>query len=206
MDNGGRRLRRSPPVRPATPSELPAVAALLTRAFAEEPFWRWVTRGDQERLQRFATLALHGLAVPHGSVLVAPALTCAALVVEPGVLPQPLPAALPQVAALARCTGARRLPAVLRGMLRLEHLHPPERHLTLLVLGVDPPHHGLGLGGAALHAVAARADARELPLYLETSTPRARALYRRHGYVDREEARMPSGGPPVWTLLRPVGG
>lgn len=193
-------------MRPATATEHPDVTALVARAFADEPFWRWVTHGQAARREHFAALTVHGLAVPHGVVLVAPALTCAALVLEPGVLPQPVRGALPQLPGLARSTGLRHLPLVLRQLLRIEHLHPAEPHLTLLVLGVDPEHHGLGLGGAALRAVAARADARGLPVHLETSTPRARALYRRHGYADRDELVLAGGGPPVWTMLRTPGG
>lgn len=191
-------------MRSATPREHEDVAALLARAFADEPFWRWTTGGSQERRLAFAHLTV-ALAAGHGTVLVAPAMTCTALVLEPGVLPQPPHRALPQLPGLARATGARHLPQVLRGLLRVEHLHPPGPHLTLLALGVDPEHRGLGLGGAALHAVAARADARGLPVHLETSTERARALYLRHGFAVTAELELASGGPPVWAMLRPPG-
>lgn len=193
-------------MRPALPIEHDDIVALLARAFAEEPFWRWITRGEAERRAHFAELAVHHVAVPHGMVLVAPALTCAALVVEPGVLPHSPLRALPQLGGVARSTGPRRLPVAVRALWRVERRHPDTPHLTLLALGVDPEHQSLGLGSAALGAVASRADARGLPLYLETSTPRARGLYHRHGYVDRDELALPGDGPPLWTMLRPVGG
>ncbi len=134
---------------PPAAHELPDVAALVARAFAEEPFWRWTTGGRAERRACFADLAV-ALAASEGWLLVAPALTCAALVIEPGVLPHPPRRAVPQLPGLLRSTGPRRLPVALRELHRIERLHPADPHLTLLVLGVDPEHHGLGLGSAAL--------------------------------------------------------
>jgi ribosomal protein S18 acetylase RimI-like enzyme len=98
---------------------------------------------------------------------------------------------------LARSTGVRRLPAVLRGLIRLERAHPGEPHGTLLTLGVEPARQSTGRGSAMLRALAARSAA---PLYLETSSPRNVALYERHGYAVLRELSLPSG-PPVWTML-----
>ena len=185
-------------VRPAHAGELDAVEALLVRAFAREPFMAWVAGGDPGRLRAFVGLAVRRITLPAGEVLVDDALTTAALVLPPGGLDvAPLDQAR-QLPGLVRASGLRRLPTVLRGLVRLEAAHPRDwPHRTLLTLGVDPAHHGQGRGSAMLRALATRAPE---PVYLETSTPRGVRLYARHGYSLRSELRLP-GGPPVWTML-----
>ncbi len=104
---------------------------------------------------------------------------------------------LRQLPDLVRTTGLRRLPTVLRGLIRLEGAHPEIAHRTLLTLGVDPAQQGRGRAGAMLRALAARGAE---PLYLETSSPGNVRLYERHGYVVRDELRL-AGGLPAWTML-----
>jgi hypothetical protein len=45
-------------------------------------------------------------------------------------------------------------------------------------------------------------DAAALPSYLESSTPRSRALYERHGFAVTGEMNLPREGPPVWLMWR----
>jgi hypothetical protein len=45
-------------------------------------------------------------------------------------------------------------------------------------------------------------DAESLPAYLESSTPRSRALYQRNGFDVTGEMDLPRGGPPVWLMWR----
>jgi hypothetical protein len=42
------------------------------------------------------------------------------------------------------------------------------------------------------------------PAYLEASSPRARDLYLRHGYLPRPGTpfHLPDGGPPMWPMWR----
>jgi ribosomal protein S18 acetylase RimI-like enzyme len=184
-------------IRPARGDELDAVVALIARAFAAEPFMNWVAGGDPERLRRFARLAVHRIATPAGEVLVDADVLTAALVLPPGGLEVGPLEQLCRLPVLARSTGVRRLPAVLRGLIRLERAHPAEPHGTLLTLGVEPARQGQGLGSAMLRALAERSAA---PLYLETTSERNVALYERHGYAVVGELTLP-GGPPVWTML-----
>lgn len=184
-------------IRPAKPHELDAVEALIVRAFADEPFMTWVAGGDRERLVHFVRLAVRRLALPTGEVLVDPELTTAALVLPAGALDVGPLDQLRQLPDLVRASRLRRLPTILRGLVRLEGAHPEEPHDTLLTLGVDPAHQGRGRGGAMLRALAQRSA---LPLYLETSSLRSVRLYERHGYATLQQLRLPRG-PLVWTML-----
>ncbi len=184
-------------IRQARPDELDEIEALLARAFAGEPFMTWVAGGDPGRLRHFVALAVRRITLPAGEVLVDDARTTAALVLPPGALDLGPRDQLRQLPDLVRTTGLRRLPTVLRGLIRLEGAHPEIAHRTLLTLGVDPAQQGRGRAGAMLRALAARG--RE-PLYLETSSPGNVRLYERHGYIVRDELRLP-GGLPVWTML-----
>eukprot|EP01041_Mallomonas_annulata_P030478 gene30478-52615_t len=59
--------------------------------------------------------------------------------------------------------------------------HPEEPHWYLSMIGVDPSHHGQGLGSALLKAGLQRCDADGLPAYLESSNPKNVPLYERFG-------------------------
>ena len=187
-----------PTIRPARPDELDRVASLIARSFADEPFMAWVAGGDPARLGRFAGLAVRDVA---GEVLVEDGLRAAALVVPPGGLETGPLDQLRMLPALARSAGLRRLPSVLRGLVRLERAHPPGPHATLIALGVEPDCQARGLGSALLRAVEARAG---VPVYLETGSGATRAGCERRGYAVLGRVGLPAGGPALWTLLSPA--
>ena len=84
-----------------------------------------------------------------------------------------------------------------------EHKHPPQLHWYLLVLGVDPPQQGQGVGGVLISEELARADADKLPVYLETLKARNVPFYEKHGFAVREHFNCHGGrGPETWTMLR----
>lgn len=87
----------------------------------------------------------------------------------------------------------------------LEHLHKrdvPQQHWYLMILGVDPPRQGQGLGSAVILPVLDRADRENLPCYLETAKERNLPFYRKHGFEVVVEDDLPRGGPHFWTMLR----
>ena len=65
---------------------------------------------------------------------------------------------------------------------QMENYHPSEPHWYLPIIGVDPAHHGKGLGSALMRHALARCDADHLPAYLESSNPKNIPLYQRHGF------------------------
>lgn len=78
----------------------------------------------------------------------------------------------------------------------------PERHWYLDVLAVDPERQGSGIGGALLRAVNERADARGLSVALLTFQRRTLPLYRRHGYTVTHHGIDPTSGLPWWGFMR----
>ena len=95
-----------------------------------------------------------------------------------------------------------RLRAVMTHFGELHRRAVPSPHWYLLILGVDPPRQGQGVGGQLLAPVLARADRDRLPCYLETMNPHNLPFYRRHGFGVVEDADFPGGGFHYWTMLR----
>ena len=89
-------------------------------------------------------------------------------------------------------------------MEKIHHEKAPERHWYLMILGVDPPRQGQGVGGALIQPILARADAEGLPCYLETNKTKNVPFYQRHGFEIVFEGDIPKGGPYAWTMKRPA--
>jgi ribosomal protein S18 acetylase RimI-like enzyme len=82
--------------------------------------------------------------------------------------------------------------------IRLQHM--PHPHWYLWALAVDPARQGAGIGGTLLAATLRRADAGELPCYLETETESNVAFYTRRGFkVVHEEVFAELR---LWSMLR----
>jgi GNAT superfamily N-acetyltransferase len=79
--------------------------------------------------------------------------------------------------------------------------HPhDEPHHHLAFLAVRPGHQGGGIGTALLHHHHEMYP--DVAMYLEASSRESRALYLRHGYLDRGRFNLPDG-PPLWAMWRP---
>ncbi|MCX5385604.1 GNAT family N-acetyltransferase [Streptomyces sp. NBC_00083] len=81
--------------------------------------------------------------------------------------------------------------------------HPHGRaHAYLMMVGVLPDRQGRGLGTELITAVLERCDREGLPAYLEASSERSPALYRRLGFAPLgEPVRLPDG-PQVFPMWR----
>jgi GNAT superfamily N-acetyltransferase len=71
-----------------------------------------------------------------------------------------------------------------------------------MLLGVDPPRQGQGVGGALIAPVLAKTDAAGVPCYLETMKTRNVPFYRKHGFEVVVEDDLPGGGFHFWTMRR----
>jgi ribosomal protein S18 acetylase RimI-like enzyme len=60
--------------------------------------------------------------------------------------------------------------------------HPSEPHWYLPLIGVDPAYQGKGHGDALMAHALDRCDRDGVPAYLESTNPRNRSLYQRHGF------------------------
>ncbi|WP_338700344.1 GNAT family N-acetyltransferase [Streptomyces sp. Q6] len=82
-------------------------------------------------------------------------------------------------------------------------IHPVGRaHVYLWMIGVVPGRQGEGLGTALMAPVLERCDREGLPVYLEASNPRSRALYERLGFVCTGTALDLPDGPTLWPMWR----
>jgi ribosomal protein S18 acetylase RimI-like enzyme len=89
----------------------------------------------------------------------------------------------------------------------MEKIHKeqvPEDHWYLMILGVDPPRQGQGIGSALMQPALAKADAAHLPAYLETQKEINVRLYQKHGFEVVVETNLPGDGPHVWCMKRPA--
>lgn len=78
----------------------------------------------------------------------------------------------------------------------------PARHWYLDVIAVDPSRQGSGVGGALIRAVNERADAEAIPVLLMTMQARTLPLYQRYGYAVTHHGVDPLSGLPWWGCRR----
>jgi GNAT superfamily N-acetyltransferase len=75
-------------------------------------------------------------------------------------------------------------------------------HWYLLYIGVEPGRQGQGIGSALLRPVLEECDRTGTPAYLEASCERNRALYARHGFIERDPLPLAEGGPTMFPMWR----
>ncbi|MFI0481079.1 GNAT family N-acetyltransferase [Actinomadura sp. 9N215] len=202
----------SPPaVREAAAPDAAEIAALLGRAFDDDPVWRWLLPDDASRVRRLTglfELMLRQVHLPHGGTELAGRdgrTEAAALWDPPGQWRVPLRMQVAQAVPLLRVLGART-PTSLRTLGAIEKHHPREPHWYLAVLGTDPPAQGNGLGGALLRSRLDHCDAEGVPAYLESSKEDNVPYYERFGFAVTRELGLPGrGAPPVWLMWRAPG-
>jgi GNAT superfamily N-acetyltransferase len=186
--------------RVATASDVPAVTATLTAAFAGDPLWRWAFPdiGDLEELWRICVTS----ALRYPWLRVLGDAVAAAVWIPPGgtELTEQEGADLDP---MLRSRIGDRADAVLELIDRFEQAHPqepPHYHLTLL--GTHPAHRGKGLGMALLAETLALIDAEGMPAYLESSNPANDARYERVGFRKVGAFTTPDGARTVTTMWR----
>lgn len=206
---------------PAPPSIVPLeahehrdAAALLARAFHDDPMFEYLAPDDGGRrvwVNAFFAATVRAL-LPERCLVRVGGLSGGGIigVTPPGRYPPPTGRELRGVVSL--------LPALLRsgpgfvrrvravGLLReMSSRHPAEPHWYLHPLGVDSEGQGRGLGGALMrHALAVVADSPH-PLFLETSNPVNLTFYERFGFSIQDTYPTPRGRPPMWSMIRPAG-
>jgi len=191
-------------IRDATQHDRAAVAAMLGRAFANDPAMSYIFPDPRDRAKRLPRLfAILFDANTPGMRLITGDAQAATLWQRPGTPQASTLDLLRRAVPLVRALGFA-LPRALRVGDALDAHAPPERHWYLHVAGVDPTQQGKGLGGASIREGLARAAADRLPVYLETATEGNVGLYRSLGFAVTSEWHVPKGGPKFWSMLRPA--
>ena len=190
-------------VRLARGDEVPQLAAMLARAFHDDPVTAWFMRNEARRPRyaaRFFAWQLHRL-LGQEQVHVATDGSAAAVWALPGqwresnwqamrlfvsLVPALFSHLAPAGAASSRWSGATR----------------PSRTCTSRCSGTDPPAQGRGLGSAVLRPGLDLCDREGLPAYLESSKESNVGFYARFGFRVTSEVRMLGDGPTVWLMWR----
>ncbi len=192
-------------VRPAIAADVKPLAAVMARAFYDDPPFMWMlpdpaTRMKRER--RFFAAMSRGEALADGGVdvaLVGGQIAAAAIWRPPGFWQQ---VQLRTVARLVRALG-RRIGAAVALSHALAEAHPREPHWYLLAIGVDPARQGTGLASALLRPRLDQCDRAGLPAYLESSKPSNVPLYQHFGFEPTGNPEMPAGAPKLTAMWRP---
>jgi ribosomal protein S18 acetylase RimI-like enzyme len=204
-------LRASPAgsVRKASAEDAPRLADALARAFQDDPGWSHLLPDPSDRTRRlrlFFETELSGIALAQGLVWTTEEVVGAAVWAPPEGWRVPITATIRETPPMVRVFG-RHLPLALRSRLRMEGRHPRKPpHWYLAFMGVAPEWQGRGLGTALMQPALEILDAAGTPAYLESSTPRSRALYQRNGFEVTGEFNLPSAGPPLWQMWRDPAG
>jgi len=190
-------------VRKATAADVPHLAAMLARAFDDDPVAMFLFPDERRRragLRRFFKIQLRATFLRDDECYTTDDVVGGALWAAPG-RPKPGLRDLVRLTPIIPMLG-RRLPRALQFLGAVEAKHPKDRpHFYLGVLGTDPPWQGKGVGSALLEPVLERCDADGIPAYLESSKERNVPFYARHGWEVTEELE-PEGAPKLWLMWR----
>ena len=194
-------------VRPASVTEVPALAGVLARAFALDPMvvWPMVTDGDLVPRIRTMFEVVDSAFAPEGWMFAAGDGLGAMILLPPdsGARQAEAEAAVAdRIAALFPDGGGRYE----RMWSWIAERHPREPHWLLDQLAVEPAAQGRGIGSSMLRFAISRAQEDGSPLLLETGVGGNVALYERFGFRVTLEEDAPGGGPRIWFMRRdPVG-
>jgi len=202
-----------PTVTPLDPSEVPAVAGVLARAFRDNPgMLALLPEQTPETRLRLLGPCMEGFAasvIRYGVVEVvrdggqSGKIVAASLSFAPGKFPPPFYATVIQAKGPLRAgLGAALRAARVDHEMRKRHPHDP--HWYLWFLGVEPDRQGQGLGSVLLRSLSAKAEADRVPCYLETDKPSSVKIYERHGYRVEAEDVLPGVDLRLWYMRRPL--
>jgi GNAT superfamily N-acetyltransferase len=204
MTDIARAAHEAATVRKARPDELGTLAAVLARAFHDDPPFRWVPKDDGRRralLERRFGLYLRRLWFKQDECHTTGSMAGAIVWEVPGQWKVGVLDQLRLLPSMARING-RLLPRMLRALAALESNHPAEPQYYQPLVGVEPEWEGRGLATALMRPILDLCDDEKVPAYLEATTPRNRALYERHGFEVTEQLSLGPGSPPPWRMWR----
>ena len=199
-DDGARLIR-------ATRADVRRVAAMLARAFQDDPLMRYAIPDDERRRRLLPRLIALNVRYGrrYGEVYAAPGFEGAAIWLPPGqtrmTLWRILRAGMFTAPLWAPWSVLRRLAVSGEHAAALQRRCLTEPHWYLSQVGVEPAAQRRGVASRLLEPMLARMDAAALPCYLETENAANLAYYQRFGFRITAEETTP-GGPPIWGMVR----
>jgi ribosomal protein S18 acetylase RimI-like enzyme len=197
----------SPPteIRELRPDEYDDAARIVTDALLDDPGWLAVGP-DSRRLRRFVALRYHRAAIgvvhrygrPIYGAFRDGRLAGVAVTFAAGRYPPPAWTFIRFVPSFL-AAGPGSIVRGLRTSSVQDAGHPPDEHVFLWFLAVDPAHQRRGVGRALLTRVFEDAEA---PVYLDTANPANVPYYASFGFEETGRAAMPRGAT-MWFMRRP---
>jgi ribosomal protein S18 acetylase RimI-like enzyme len=186
-------------------SDLDAAAALLARAFVDEPVLSHLLGRERERERRLIFTALCRDVLGAGmleGIRADGRLASVAVWMAPGAHPVPFRREVRMVPSWLRLLTlhGRAVPGLLRASPALDRMHPKEPHWFLFMLGTEPPLQQGGLGTALVEHGVRRAAEDGVPVHLDTGVQRNVKWFRRFGFEVADEVRVVPGAPPLWGM------
>ena len=187
-------------------------AALLARAFHDDPLYRAVLPDEDKR--RRASSWLHDRVLRYcflyGTTHTLPSLPGVACWLPPGqtevTIGRIMRSGLLAMPLRMGPAAFVRFSAYMNYSSELRRQKSPDTYWYLWALGVDLPHQGKGVGGRLIRPVLEEADASGTACYLETENARNLAFYEKYGFQVVAEGRVPRLDLPTWSMTRePVG-
>ena len=188
--------------------DLVAGAALaVARGFADNEIWAWMLGGEKpvrRALPRHYRAMIRHVYAPRSSAWTTPDTLGGALWFPPERLKLSLRESFWELASLMPQL-ATSLGRASRWQGLVDSHHPKQPHWYLNTLSVDPGAQRGGVGTALIQPGLDRADADGVGAYLETQRRANIPFYRRFGFEETEEIKLPDS-PPVWLMWRPPRG
>jgi GNAT superfamily N-acetyltransferase len=195
-------------LRKATPGDVGTLAAVLARAFYDDPPFVWLLPAPatrQSRLARMFTTMLGIEAVPYGGVDIACAgdeILGGAIWLPPGRWQPTLSEKIRSAPGHWRAVATAEIRAARMGH-AISRAHPKEPpHWYLKSIGVDPSSQGRGVASLLMRSRLEHCDRDGQPAYLEASKPEGVPVYERFGFRRTGHVAMPAGAPAVTTMWR----
>ena len=191
---------------PLRPDQLGEAAAVLARAFQDDPAWSWVIPNPRRRAALLPWLFKVGFEVTDADVWTTPGeVRGAARWMPPGRPGLRLgPALVALVTTPLRLRDATtRFLAYGRAVENMRTRAAGGPHWYLAGIGVEPELQRRGIGSALMQPGLDGAARDRLPVVLLTNSEANLPFYRRHGFeVAFEADEGPAGAPHAWALVR----
>ena len=191
-----------------TEMDVRRVAAMLARAFQDDPLMRYAIPDDERRRRLLPRLIALNIRYGrrYGEVYATPGFQGAAIWLPPGqtrmTLWRILRAGMFTAPIWAPWRVLQRLAVSGDHAAALQQRCLSEPHWYLSQLGVEPAAQRRGVASRLLAPMLARMDAATLPCYLETENAANLAFYQRFGFRVFAEETALAGGPPIWGMAR----
>jgi len=180
------------------------IAEILTRSFNDNQSANWVIGAGKKRIKKLTGLMnyAYSLCVINDGVYLSKDNQGAIIFDYPNRSTYTFKRFLEDINFILQVIGLGRLVCVLRRENYIKKYHPKTDYIYLWFLGVNPEKQGKGTGEKLLQDLLDIADKEELPVYLETSTPRNLNFYKKFGFYIYHEWNASFIGFTVWFMKR----